>query len=498
MADRPSSQRFDLQRMRLFTEHLLHLGQLVENNISFLENTKEIVATMATFINASAGWLQIEDEGESYVGSFGVSESTLSNLNTTNGFAESDINELFDPFCGYIKQEIYLDDNTPVGSFCFVNREDRHGYEDFKELDRQLVEIVAQKISLALKKYRHFKNQQSLLELNKATLEANPSALVVMNKHFEIIFANVLAKELFELQSIPKKEWNLNHLMPENSPVLNYLRSILKQDRKSRITGIPISAQHSELYNVYVSPLDYQNSLYDKEACYLVLLENATEFNRLKQTVSKYVNKDVVSSLNTGKDVFRLGGTKKRSAVLFCDIRGFTTMSEGMAAEDVVENLNQYFSAMLRHVDKNKGIIDKLVGDEIMAIFYHDTDAAHPAERACLAALNMIDALTSLNEVRTLQNLDPLYAGIGINYGPVISGNIGSVERMDYTVIGDTVNLAARLCDIASQNEIIVTSKVCSYLSDNYDVTPHHEPVQVKGKKQIIEIASLNQLNEKK
>ena len=167
---------------------------------------------------------------------------------------------------------------------------------------------------------------------------------------------------------------------------------------------------------------------------------------RIKGMFARYVSPDVVSELADSDDPIRLGGESREISVLFSDIRGFTSLSEHAAPEEMVAELNDYFSQMVEVVTDHGGTLDKFLGDGMMAIFGAPVDQPDHAEQACRAALEMLDRLDALNQARAAAGKNELRIGIGIHTGQAVVGNIGSpLFRVDFTAIGDTVNLASRL-----------------------------------------------------
>ena len=144
-------------------------------------------------------------------------------------------------------------------------------------------------------------------------------------------------------------------------------------------------------------------------------------------------------------DQLKLGGDKKDLSVLFSDIRGFTTISEGLTPEDLVHLLNEYLTVMTDVVFKYDGTLDKYMGDAIMAIYGAPLSQEDHALRACHSALEMMEALKKLNEKWVKEGKKPMDIGIGINTDMMMVGNMGSDQRFDYTVMGDAVNLGSRL-----------------------------------------------------
>jgi adenylate cyclase len=168
------------------------------------------------------------------------------------------------------------------------------------------------------------------------------------------------------------------------------------------------------------------------------------ERDRIKGAFARYVSHQVMENvLKSGKAV-QLSGDRRKISVLFCDIRGFSTISERLPPEKVVELLNQYFDLMVEVVFRNHGTLDKFIGDGMMVIFGAPEDDPYQEEHALRTAIEMQRELATLAAKWELEGVQ-LRVGVGINSGPAIVGNIGSSRRMDYTAIGDTVNLASRL-----------------------------------------------------
>ncbi|MEQ8837733.1 MAG: adenylate/guanylate cyclase domain-containing protein [Lacipirellulaceae bacterium] len=163
-----------------------------------------------------------------------------------------------------------------------------------------------------------------------------------------------------------------------------------------------------------------------------------------KTKLGAYLSPEVASVVLKEADL-RLGGERQSVAVLFSDLRGFTSYAESLDPEDIVEQLNAYMSVMVDTITVHKGIVDKFMGDGIMAVFGAPVPSEDDADQAILCALAMMRAIDEHNRLRENRGLPKLRHGIGVHYGPVIAGNVGTAQRAAYTVIGDTVNLASRL-----------------------------------------------------
>jgi len=216
------------------------------------------------------------------------------------------------------------------------------------------------------------------------------------------------------------------------------------------------------------------------------------EKRRVKRLFSRYVSKDVYEQLIKDPGGARLGGQRRRMTVLFSDIRGFTTVSEKGEPEAIVAQLNEYFSRMVPIVFAHKGTIDKFVGDMIMALFGAPLDDPDHADHAVQTALAMSAGLAQLNREWTAAGRPALDIGIGINTGDMVAGNLGSEDIMSYTVIGDQVNLGARLESLNKDfhTRVIISDATRAVLKGRYDIGALGEVV-VKGKSVPVKIFSV-------
>ncbi|MBV8759504.1 MAG: HAMP domain-containing protein [Deltaproteobacteria bacterium] len=173
------------------------------------------------------------------------------------------------------------------------------------------------------------------------------------------------------------------------------------------------------------------------------MVEGLQERDKLRTTMGKYMTEEVLQHVMAGQ--VELGGKTIELTILFCDLRDFTTLSEKRTAQQIVEILNEYFTVMVDIIMAEGGVVDKYIGDNIMAVFGAPVTRHDDAIRAVRAAVKMREALAKLNEKFQTRGLPSLRFGIGLHTGEVVAGNIGSAKRMEYTVIGDAVNLASRL-----------------------------------------------------
>jgi adenylate cyclase len=178
-----------------------------------------------------------------------------------------------------------------------------------------------------------------------------------------------------------------------------------------------------------------------------------------RSNFERFFTPQLAKRIADSAETIRLGGDKRSVAVLFSDVRGFTALAESMRPEETASLLTEYFTEMVDCVFRNEGALDKFMGDEIMAQWGAPIGTADDADHAMNAALEMIRELRLLNDAWRAKGRPELQVGIGLSYGEVFAGNIGSEKRIEFTVIGDTVNVANRLCSAAGPGEILVSDE---------------------------------------
>jgi adenylate cyclase len=206
-----------------------------------------------------------------------------------------------------------------------------------------------------------------------------------------------------------------------------------------------------------------------------------------RKALERFLSSSIVERILANPDQIHLGGENQIATILFTDIRSFTPMAEKMEPHQVVELLNEYFTEMTDLIFENGGTLDKYLGDGILAIFGAPIARPDDAARAVKTAVEMQRALVHLNENWQARGQPPLKVGIGVNTGPVTAGNIGSTKRMDYTVIGDAVNLASRLCAKAAGGQILASESTFNALTEGLPAR-RLEPILVKGKGTPVEV----------
>ncbi len=237
------------------------------------------------------------------------------------------------------------------------------------------------------------------------------------------------------------------------------------------------------------------------EAYRNIVLEFRSRY--LKKAFSSYISKELVNQLINSPDKLKLGGEKKNITILFLDIRGFTSISEKLPPENLVKLLNLFFGPITELILKNKGMLDKYIGDAIMALFNVPIELKDHPEIAVKTSIDIIEKLKELNLQFKKENLPSIKVGIGINTGDVVVGNLGTKSRFDYTAVGDSVNLASRL---ESANKYLGTTILISEYTyknlknkDQFHIRYIGE-VKVKGKEVpvgVYEVLTDNKIEKK-
>jgi adenylate cyclase len=227
-----------------------------------------------------------------------------------------------------------------------------------------------------------------------------------------------------------------------------------------------------------------------------VAIENSQFAERIRRETlvrsnfERYFAPQLAARIAGSPDAVRLGGEKRQVTVLFSDIRGFTALSETMMPDDMASLLTEYFTEMVGCVFRHGGTLDKFIGDAVMAQWGAPIPEPDDADRAMRAALEMMAELDKLNAKWRDAGRPELHIGIGLNCGEAFAGNIGSEQRLEFTVIGDVVNTASRLCKAAQGGEILVSEELRRALKSAPSLV-EREPMELKGKGQPVPVFSV-------
>ena len=376
-----------------------------------------------------------------------------------------------------------------LGYMILCNKETRKGVEDFNELDLDILTSLSNQAAVAMDNANLFKEITEAKQFNESILGSIATGVITLNVLGEVDSVNKAGEKILKLE---QEEILNNHYMFLFEKDQEIIDIITKAEEVSKIVteiNIPfLTVSEDTIVNISAAPrIDVNGNLEGL----VIAIEDISDVSKVKNTFKRYVSKQVVDNLLEDDTKLNLGGEEREVTILFTDIRGFTSMSENMKPEEVVTTLNEYFSEMIDIVFKYNGTLDKIIGDELMVVFGAPLAAEDDTERALNTAVEMQNKIKELNNIRKKRKEKPVLVGAGINKGYVVSGNIGSRDMMDYTVIGDTVNLGSRLCSAAGPGEIIVSKEVTKN-QDKHFKFEQLVSINVKGKKDKINIFKVN------
>jgi adenylate cyclase len=276
--------------------------------------------------------------------------------------------------------------------------------------------------------------------------------------------------------------------------------SIIMQGIRSTMT-LPLLHAGDLLGIMHLDSLFTSNAFTEKDlqvctgmaAQAAISIQNARLANRIEQEaqtraqISRLIPASVVEQVIRGELKIEKGGRLSEVTMLFSDIRGFTTMSDGRPAQEIVNTLNEYFEVMVDILFKYTGTLDKFVGDEIIGLFGAPIAIEDAPFKAVSCAIAMLQGLEEFNRTRAAENQTPIRIGIGINTGNVITGSIGSTRALQYTAIGDAMNVASRLVNVAASGEIIVSESTYRAVAGRVEAQAL-PPVKVKGKAEELKV----------
>lgn len=278
-------------------------------------------------------------------------------------------------------------------------------------------------------------------------------------------------------------------------------QSILRQSVRSAMCTPLMADKEMVLGILYVDSVTATHSFSDEDLQFLIAFggiaaagirasmqaDELQEQAIVRGSFERYFAPSVAAEIARNAGTTRLGGERRHIAVLFSDVRGFTRLAEGMQPEEVAKLLSDYFTEMVEVVFEHGGTLDKFVGDAIMALWGAPQAQDDAPDRAVRAALAMQRALAHLNARWKQAGRPELGVGIGINYGEVFVGNIGSHRRLEYTVLGDVVNVAARLCAEAGAGEILIGNGVRTASNGGWD-SEALDPMEIRGRGEKMEV----------
>jgi PAS domain S-box-containing protein len=383
---------------------------------------------------------------------------------------------------------IYFRGNL-LGCIILADKESRKGFIHFSDLDANLFDSLTKEISLTINNLKLIDDLQSTNNLIDNIMTSIEAGIIKFTEFGEIEYVNKKAIEIIGIERDLIQNQHYGIIFADNELFLEVISNyeLAESDNQAQVVkNVPFKS-----FNGTIHTLDTTiTPVYDKDkdrSGYILSFDDISDMQKVKTTFKKYVSGNIVDEILDDNSKSNLGGTLSDACVLFADIRGFTSFSEKTSASELVSILNKYFTEMIDIVYEYNGTLDKIIGDELMVLFGVPNNTEHDCQNAVDCAIAMFKRLDEFNDILEKSHNHKLMIGVGIHYGEVVAGNIGSDKQMNYTVIGDNVNQAARFCSNASPNEIVISEDVYKNIS-HQNLFSESILINVKGKDNAIPV----------
>ena len=452
----------------------------VSSELELTPLLQKIISTISTMLDCERATLFINDEktnelytevGEgldeksvirfpNHLGIAGTVFTSGESVNIPHAYADLRFNPSFDKQTGFFTRSIlcmpvFNKEGKAIGVSQVLNK--RGG--SFNTEDEKRLAAFTSQISMGIENAKLFDDVQSQMNYSQSILASMHDAVITFDENFIIKTCNPAGLRILKLSSEKEivgqtassilsgsNKWLLEKIetIQEVEEFLDHEISIDNENLSVNVTVTPLLGKS-------VTGLGSGKSSHkaDQSAVIgaMLMLEDISSEKRMKSTMSRYMDPELADQLMavSGSNDEIMGGKQSVGTVLFSDVRSFTTITEELGAQGTVKLLNEYFTIMVDCITDEGGMLDKFIGDAMMCIFGTPVPHDDDPDRAVRAAIRMMSDLKTFNNKRTNEGKKPIDHGMGINTDSIVSGNIGSPKRMDYTVIGDGVNLAARI-----------------------------------------------------
>ncbi|MBK5254523.1 MAG: GAF domain-containing protein [Vicinamibacteria bacterium] len=500
----------EIRRARAEEVQLLEVTAAMSTELQLQPLLLKIMETVATILEADRATLFMHDsrarqlwapvgQGENlseirfpdHLGIAGAVFTTGATVNIPDAYADPRFNQAVDKKTGYRTVNILT---MPVvnrrGETIAVTQVLNKKGGAFTAIDEKRLRAFSAQASIAMENATLFDEVTRVKNYNESILESMTNGVITVNAMGEIVKANRAALGMVKRKASEVSGHNVSEFFRgPNAWIAASVESVRLSGRAEVAMEASLNlsddgeAGGSASMNLSVVPLPEGKD--GQQGC-ILMMEDITKEKRLKSTMARYMTKEVADKLLEEGEA-ALGGKVQRATLLFTDIRGFTSISERIGAQETVKMLNEYFTIMVDIILEKGGILDKYIGDAIMAVFGAPFRGPEDADHAVQTAVEMLRSLREFNAKRMTDGQEAVRMGIGVNTDDVLSGNIGSLKRMDYTVIGDGVNLASRLesANKAYGTELLVSEFTVSELKGSYAMR-EVDKMRVKGKSQPV------------
>jgi adenylate cyclase len=500
-----NAQTFEqIQQAREHESRLLEVTAAISSELQLKPLLQKIMEAVSVILNCDRATLFLHDEKNDQLwsqvalglgheirfpaskGIAGESFTTCQTINIPDAYADPRFNQEIDRKTGYqtkniLTMPIITRNGKRIGVTQVLNKKGG----SFTRLDEKKLKTFSAQAAIALENAKLFDEVLNMKNYAESILESLSNGVISVNAMRKIEKCNAVALKTLgvDAPAIVGKYADI-FFTGDNHFIVDSLRRVVATAEPDMFIDAEVTKKNGDKIsvNLAVAPLrDGKNQPMGG----LLVFEDLSSEKRLKGTLARYMTKEVADQLMNSEAA--LGGKMQEVTILFSDIRSFTSISEKLGAQETVALLNEYFTAMVDIVFHHGGILDKFIGDALLAVFGAPFSTGEDADKAVRTAIDMMRALRLFNAHRMSQQKDPIEIGVGINTDQVLVGNIGSMKRMDYTVIGDGVNLASRLegANKSYHTGILIAENTFRQLKSRY---MHREVdwIRVKGKQKPV------------
>ncbi|WP_166819818.1 GAF domain-containing protein [Thalassoroseus pseudoceratinae] len=510
MQEKADEERRQRQEVRLRVEALLDVAATMSSHLDTRRLMATIMSRARELLGAERASVFLVDRGKNElystfiegaeaevrfpigVGIAGHVASTGLPVNIPDAHADERFNPAVDRATGYRTRSVLCmplvsKSGEVVGVTQLVNK----SAGGFTDEDEELFRAFCGQAAIAMENAALFDEALEMRNYLEGIMQSISQIVLTLNEKGQLVsnnrpFERLLGGQLAEMQTKSFTEWWPGN---RNADLVEHIQRVYDDPTPIYAADVDLNGSgHPVSFNYNIVPLRDPKGNHDGV---VIVLEDITERKRAMTTLGRYMSPVLAQKvLDEGGD--RLGGVRQDVTVLFSDIRGYTSLTESLDAGRIVEILNAYFSLMVDGVFAEGGVLDKYIGDALMAVFGVPFVRDDDAVRACRSALRMQRALKEFNQWLSKSELPPVGIGIGISTGTVITGNIGSERRLEYTCIGDSVNVASRLEGATKTygTTIIISEFTRAEVADEFLIR-ELDLIRVVGKQQPLRIYEL-------
>ena len=453
----------------------------------FLHDPEQHQLTSAVAEGVDAAPISIPDD-------FGIAGAAFTSgeiIAVRNAYADARFHAGIDRETGYVTRSVLAcpitaRDGRRLGVLEALNRRGRRGFD---QEDKARIAAFAAQAAIALDNARLFTQVTESRDYSESILSSMSSAVITLDRSAQVAKFNRAACRILGITKTLLTGADARELLALGNPeLIPEINAVMRSGESRLLLDVDLRDGRGQTKSVNISLIALRGA---EDKGVLILMDDISEGKRLQGTMRRFMPQEAVEQV-LGRGDELLFGSSCTASVLFADIRGFTPLVEQLTARETVEMLNQVFGELVEAVEGHGGLLDKFMGDAVMAVFGAPLNGPHDADNAARAALEMQRRVAALNETREGEGKAPIRIGCGIATGEVVAGTIGSLKRMDYTVIGDSVNLASRLQGLSKTYgaPVIVCGQTARALDGSLSMR-ELDIVRVRGRREPVKIFEL-------